>query len=139
MTNIRQDYGGYRKIEKAMEGHIITVDGIAVYDKGWSDQRIQEMMGGASKCSLASVAYVRKEIYGNTITRKPKAPVVTGEQWDELLRVIDRQAVRIRALEAWAAKRTRDPYTVKPSPTGPLFNGERNPAPPPGGDTGGVR
>ena len=90
--------------------HCIPVDGYAVYEEGWDDHKLVQLMGGEQKCSVSSVAHLRQKLIGRLRDHSTGKPNV-----DELLD-------RIARLEAWAARRKFDAFRPE---AGPLFNGHK--------------
>jgi hypothetical protein len=83
------------KMADIIRAHCKLVDGRAVYDEDWSDQRVIEEMSG--RANLNNVQNLRRQLVGDV--RPKNGP----DQLAEL-------ELRIEELERWAAARPVQPF-----------------------------
>lgn len=85
------------RVGDMLRQHCIAVDGVAVFEDNWSDQRVVDEIGTVT---LTNVENLRKSMLGPLA--KPD-PVPTLESLSQ----------RIKALEAWAAARPVERFVSK--------------------------
>lgn len=90
------------KLVDKIRQHCINIDGFAVYEDGWSDEKIFEAMKDEFTLTIHNVAGARRMAVGRFKKTAPDIEVKAGSVADL------RQ--RIEALEKWAAARPVEPF-----------------------------